>query len=158
VDALDALLARLARRHRLQRLLATVVPPLVGAALVSCTWIVVVRTAWPEAAWTVSAAAGAAFLIPLCWLPAVLRQRTAPARLAAEIDLLTDAQGLVMATAERRDPVWLARVSPLLSSVVLPAAGWRRVLPACAAVGLLVGAMALPQVCLLYTSPSPRDH
>ena len=83
MDALNAILARLARRHRLQWLIAICVPPLVASLLVASTWIVVVRTAWPAATWTVTAVAGAAFLIPLCWLPAVVRQRSATARLAA---------------------------------------------------------------------------
>ena len=148
MDALDALLARLARRQRLQRLIAVCVPPLVAGVLVSSTWIAVVRTTWPEAAWTVTAAAGAAFLIPLCWLPTVVRQRPTRARLAAEVDLLAGAHGLAMATAEQRDAAWMARLSPLLASVVLPAAGWRRLMPALAATCLLAGALALPQALL----------
>ncbi len=157
MQSLAVLLTRLARRHRLQGVLTQMAPPLVVSAVVAAVAVAAVRWAMPEAAWLVSALVIGGLGAPLVWLPSAWQMSVSASRLAAELDSLAEAQGLVMAYAECHDPAWHEHCQAVLMRVTLPRLPWRPLLPGIAAVLLLLGAIALPQAVVLPAMVGPAD-
>lgn len=124
-DLLDVRLSELARRRRMGRALAALVPALAVSLGLCAVAILTIRLAFPQAAAAVPWVAMAGLLAPLAIvLPAALSKRDAPGVLAGHLDLLSRGQGLVMALAEEpsgaRDPDWQDRILRRLEGVRLP--------------------------------------
>lgn len=144
--SIDTLLARLARRHQWQRVYDATAPRFAAAVVMSATVIASIRVAVPAGEWLIPSLAVAAVLSPLPWLPLAWRRREPPAQLAGELDLLAGAQGLAMAYIEQRDAVWSAASHAAVAGCHLPPFRLAGGIPALLALGLLVGAVVLPQV------------
>ncbi len=154
---LDALMIRLARRHRWQQLIVVGAPRLVASTILAAVVIAVVRLALPNGDWLVPAIIAAGVLTPLPWLPGAWRQRTTTAALAGELDLLAGADGLVMGYAEQRDPAWAERCSAAVQRITLPPLRDRPLMPAFFGVLLMLGAWCLPQAMPLPALAGPAE-
>ena len=157
MQSLPALLIRLARRHRLQQLLTQLVPPVMVSTLLAAVAVATIRWALPELEWMVPALVVAGLAAPLVWLPSAWRVSLSTTYLAAELDQLAQAEGLVMAYAEWRDPAWQERCQAALARIRLPSLRWQAALPGLLAAMLLAGAVALPQTVPLPPLTGPAD-
>jgi hypothetical protein len=157
MQSLPALLIRLARRHRLQQLLTQLVPPTMISTLLAAVAVAAIRWALPELEWMVPALVVAGLAAPLVWLPSAWRVSLSTTYLAAELDQLAQAEGLVMAYAEWRDPAWQERCQAALARIRLPSLRWQAALPGLLAAMLLAGAVALPQTVPLPLPTGPAD-
>jgi hypothetical protein len=153
--ALAHLMQRLDRGHRRQQVIDRVAPRLLASSLLACVGVLAIRVALPAAEPLLPAVVATGLLAPLPWIPGAWRQRRAAAHVAAELDLLTDAEGTVMALAEQPTPAWDAQLAARLADVRLPPLRWRGLLPALAGVVLLVALTAVPQVVTPPASFSP---
>ncbi len=153
--ALAHLLQRLDRGHRWQRVIDCSAPRLLASTLLAGVGVIAIRVAVPAAEPLLPAVIAAGLLAPLPWLPAAWHQRRTPAQLAAELDLLADANGTVMALAEQPTPAWEAQIATRLADLRLPPLRWRGVLPALAGVALLLSLTAVPQAIVPPTPFSP---
>jgi hypothetical protein len=147
MDALDRLCLRIARRRRLERCLARLLPAIAAAGLAGATAIAVVRLALPDGGWLVPALAAAAAVAPLLALPAALRRRDPPWLIAGCADRLAGCDGLAMALAAvpHRDSGWMERIAGRIAAARLPPPDLRRVPAALLAAGLCAAAWFIPQ-------------
>ena len=157
MPTLDALLVRLTRRHQWQHVISIVAPRLVVSALVAAVGIATIRLALPSLAWLVPAVIVAGILAPLPWLPSAWQRRIPRSQAAGELDGLAQAEGLVMAYSEQRDPAWSTRCIAVLQGVRVPALKVAPLMPSLLAMAVLVGAALLTQAVPQPPASGPAD-
>lgn len=157
MQTLDALLVRLTRRHQCQHLINVVAPRMVVSALLAAVVIATIRSAAPSFAGLVPAVIVAAILAPLPWVPSAWSRRISRSQAAGELDVLAQAEGLVMAYCEQRDVAWSERCSASLQRVRLPALSFSPMLPSFLAMLVAIGAVSLTQSLPQPPAAGPAD-